>query len=665
VKAISVADTSKSASSTVVVTPAPSITTTSLPNGAVDTAYSATLQASGGAGTLHWSVTVGTLPSGLSLNSSTGAISGTPSATGTSTFTVNVTDSAPTPLSAQQQLSLTINPPPLTVMSKSLPNGAEGIAYAARLQAISGTAPYAWSAGSGFPTWATLNSTTGAILGPTPTVGTSTFTVTVTDSSTPTPQTATQSLTLTINPVAAACTSSGNEAVLNGKYAFSLSGFNAQGFLAVVGSFTANGAGAITAGEATTSGVLGGQGGNISTFSSYSVGSDNRGCATLFTPFGTFITRFALGSLSSNVATEGRMIEWDAPSSSAFIASGTIRKQTPADFTAGLSGSYAFEESGVDNGRRVGGVGVISASSGSFTTGELDINDGGNTGHVTGVTGTYTSPDTNGFLFAATTWTGQSSPSYAVLYMVSSSQALLMTANDPISSPVMAGEMKQQSGTFSDSSVNGNVVFSIEGVNGGGSGGRMEFGLVSANGSGSLTATIYSDTAGAWDTPNPATPTCTYSVALNGRMTLGGSSCGSGSPVFYLTGANTGFMLSKDSGVEIGQVEPQAAGPFNAGSVSGALYFGYLEVVNQSADSVAGVITLNGSGGYSAIADETTTTNQRADHDDSGTITVHSDGTLSDAGSPGVVVGIIISSTKVVTVSDSSSTYPAIQVIKQ
>jgi Putative Ig domain len=95
---------------TVLVATPPAITTTTLPGGAIGTAYSATLEASGGAGTLTWTVTTGAPPAGLSL-SSAGTISGTPSAIGTSTFAVTVTDSSTStegPQSAQQELSLTI-----------------------------------------------------------------------------------------------------------------------------------------------------------------------------------------------------------------------------------------------------------------------------------------------------------------------------------------------------------------------------------------------------------------------------------------------------------------------------------------------------------------------------------------------------------------------------
>jgi hypothetical protein len=85
-----------------------SITTTSLPSGTAGVMYGVTLAATGGVSPYTWSVSVGSLPAGLALTPSTGAISGTPSASGTLSFTVQVTDSASA--SATQALSVTINP---------------------------------------------------------------------------------------------------------------------------------------------------------------------------------------------------------------------------------------------------------------------------------------------------------------------------------------------------------------------------------------------------------------------------------------------------------------------------------------------------------------------------------------------------------------------------
>jgi hypothetical protein len=70
------------------------ITTVSLPGGALNIPYSDTLVASGGTLPYTWSISSGTLPPGLSLNSGTGVISGTPTVIGTFSFTAQVTDSS-------------------------------------------------------------------------------------------------------------------------------------------------------------------------------------------------------------------------------------------------------------------------------------------------------------------------------------------------------------------------------------------------------------------------------------------------------------------------------------------------------------------------------------------------------------------------------------------
>ncbi|SVA91635.1 uncharacterized protein METZ01_LOCUS144489, partial [marine metagenome] len=73
----------------ITVFPALSMTLDSLPSSIVDSTYSTTLTATGGDGTYSWSIASGTLPAGLTLSADT--ISGTPTTTETSTFTVQVT----------------------------------------------------------------------------------------------------------------------------------------------------------------------------------------------------------------------------------------------------------------------------------------------------------------------------------------------------------------------------------------------------------------------------------------------------------------------------------------------------------------------------------------------------------------------------------------------
>lgn len=90
--------------------PALEITTPSLPGGLVGTAYAQTLAARFGTPPYRWSLATGTLPAGLTLDAASGALRGTPTAAGSSTFTVQVEDaSAHAPATAQKVLSLRVD----------------------------------------------------------------------------------------------------------------------------------------------------------------------------------------------------------------------------------------------------------------------------------------------------------------------------------------------------------------------------------------------------------------------------------------------------------------------------------------------------------------------------------------------------------------------------
>jgi hypothetical protein len=180
------------------------ITTTSLASGQTGVPYGASLAATGGNTPYMWQLVSGTLPAGLTLNSLTGQISGTPAAGITNTpLTFRVTDSTtPTNQTSTVFLTLTIAPAPttLTITTTSLASGQAGVPYGAALAATGGIAPYRWQLASGtLPAGLTLSSLTGQISG-TPAVGITNTPLTfkVTDSTTPTAQTATVFLTLTI-----------------------------------------------------------------------------------------------------------------------------------------------------------------------------------------------------------------------------------------------------------------------------------------------------------------------------------------------------------------------------------------------------------------------------------------------------------------------------------
>ena len=173
------------------------ITSTSLGAAQTGNSYSTTLSATGGTPGYTWSVTAGSLPTGLSL-SSAGVISGTPTATGSSSFTVTVTDSASPAQTASAQESISVTLPQLTITTTSLNYGTNGASYSASLAATGGAPSYTWSVASGsLPAGLSLSGA-GVISGTPTGTGTSTFTVSVSDSESPA-ETATEPESITIS----------------------------------------------------------------------------------------------------------------------------------------------------------------------------------------------------------------------------------------------------------------------------------------------------------------------------------------------------------------------------------------------------------------------------------------------------------------------------------
>ncbi|MEW5923737.1 MAG: C1 family peptidase [Candidatus Zixiibacteriota bacterium] len=160
-------------------TPGPQITTFSLPEWTVEMPYSQQLQASGGTGTLTWSDKNGDLSgTGLSL-SSTGLLSGTPTNTGTISFTAMVTDEESA--TGERALSVNINPH-VQVTTSSLPEWTFGQAYNQALAAVGGTGTYSWSDKNNDLNGTGLSvAAEGNISGAPSTTGILNFTVAVTD----------------------------------------------------------------------------------------------------------------------------------------------------------------------------------------------------------------------------------------------------------------------------------------------------------------------------------------------------------------------------------------------------------------------------------------------------------------------------------------------------
>ena len=160
-------------------------------------AFTGSAAASGGAGTLTYSVLTGSLPAGLTLNAASGVISGTPTASGTFSFTIQAADAYGD--SASKAYSIVVNYPALTITNAAtLPTGFAGSNYSQMLTASGGSgAGYSWAlkAGSSLPAGLNL-SAAGMITGKPTTSGPSSFTITVTDSA---QNTASTAFSLTIN----------------------------------------------------------------------------------------------------------------------------------------------------------------------------------------------------------------------------------------------------------------------------------------------------------------------------------------------------------------------------------------------------------------------------------------------------------------------------------
>jgi Putative Ig domain len=109
-----------------------------LPAGTTGVAYNATLNASGATAPVAWSVSSGTLPAGLTL--ADGVLSGTPTQTGTFTFTVQALDK--NSASGSATYSITVTHPTLAAAVGPLPTAVVGKRYRTTLKVSGGSAPY-------------------------------------------------------------------------------------------------------------------------------------------------------------------------------------------------------------------------------------------------------------------------------------------------------------------------------------------------------------------------------------------------------------------------------------------------------------------------------------------------------------------------------------------
>jgi len=574
----------------------PSITTSSLSPAIVNTAYSATVQATGGLLPYTWSVTTGTLPAGLTLNASTGVISGTPTATGTSNFTVQVADSESPANTATANLSITVNG-------------------------------------------------------------------------------------------ASAC-GSGSESLLNGSYAFVLKGFDNSGNPVLIGgvlTFSGLSSGLITAGTIDENLAVG-PSLNLAVVSgsTYSVGSDQRGCMTIVTSAGTMHFRFSVGNIAAGVAATVHVINFDTTGP---FVTGIMRQQSGGPFSnASANGSFAFGGSSIQNmlvcnsgtgtsicGGKFGLAGQLVFNGTGGLSGSEDVNQNG---FLDGTGTTWPSPSPINFNSATSTYSilsngrgtltltfvGSASTAHAVIFLVSSTEAFFMSSDAQTTTTIVAGQALLQSGApFSGPSLSGNYVgYSSALGNTAGTTTAVDLLQVSISNP-NITGTISENNAGTFTSGSVAAG-ATYTVTSAGRVIATG---GNHPPLLYIVNSNQAFYLGSNGRVDTGFFESQTAT-----SASGIFATGRINPEGSGVGDQSGVVTLTS--GSATSTDDSNNSGMLSPNHSNGPFTYSIDSTglghvpsgctISATSTTCESIFIVISSTKLIVTNVASTiTNPAIQ----
>jgi len=675
---------------TVKIEPPPMITTTTVPDATLGAAYTAPITATGGVPPLAWSLSSGTLPKGLALGSSTTGtvnITGKATVAGAFTFTVTVTD-ATGASNTSGTLQIVVSSLAFTTTSP-LPSGTVGVAYAGvQFAATGGTPPYAFSVATGSNLPPGLQLTAGDLTGTPTTEGNFSFGISVTDSESPA-AVITNTFTLVVNPVQ-------DLTLLTGSFAFNFSGNNASGFVAAAGTFTTDGNGNITTGEADITNL---QGNTLfkSITGTYTAGQDGRGTITFTSVAGTPTFAFAIDTGGSG---HGRLIEFDAVP---VVTRGSGRLEAQSVTTCVVSGTgtntysgtFAYGGSGFASTFAPGGAGPIAfagtftaippvspSTQGTLASAEMDSNAPDNVLSDPSVSGTYQSgPDATHCTIALSS-AGLANPNYDV-YPISSSDAFLIET-DSVSAAtppnITLAEMKQQFGQpFFTGAMSGTIAGGVSGTVLNGSIFEPYVSVIQVaptTGLGSFNYSLADNTAGTVTNTNGTPFAVTYTSDQFGRIDTSGFVVnGVFEPVFYLVSSQEAFVVGMLNGGPIaGHLDPQTPSSFSLATINGTLVEGTSGPAVSADRDFSGFLTFNGSVSPATIAgvqDESTSSANTSAETVTGTYVLSATGATDGSGtvtltSPRAFTGAfyIVSPTKMVMITTTAGdTNPVLVII--
>jgi hypothetical protein len=428
----------------------------------------------------------------------------------------------------------------------------------------------------------------------------------------------TANLNLAFNvAIANACagTATGNESVLaaNSQYAFFLQGFRGPGAgagVALAGSIGTDGEGHVTGGEEDLNTPTGPQHLTIiPAASSYTVGSDNRGCLML-TYSGqtntTAVFHFAVGGVNAGVASRGRIIEFDDDSGTdaGTRGSGIIRLQDKTAFSlSSLQKRYAFGMDGMNStGAHVALGGAFNVDTlGNIFNGFLDIDDGGQlqsaVSGATGLISTTSSTATTGRETVTYGWVavGQIHAMSSAIYVVNANEFFIIQIDQlAVGKPIASGRAIVTGSSSSVSSLSGNYILHDSGSTAGRA--DVTLGLLNFT-SGSVNGSLvkYTSADGLQTTPIVG-GNYMVDATTSGRVTVSGF--GPNPPVLYLTvpTADTetisAFVVGTDTSAGFGFLEVQPTVTYSAGTLSGNFVIGTEDPNDNLGMSMVGAVSV-------------------------------------------------------------------------